>query len=101
MILEALGQLFDVLRRPPRHFHAEMQAHLRQHFLDLVQRLAAKVRGPQHFGFGPQIVARRVTFADLRVTQPSLQRSYLVPSYTTAKNGEAEALDLLAYILGG
>jgi zinc protease len=49
----------------------------------------------------PQIVERRVTFADLRVTQPSLQRSYLVPSYTTAKDNEAEALDLLAFILGG
>ena len=49
----------------------------------------------------PQIAERRVTFADLRVTQPSLQRSYLVPSYTTAKDGEAEALDVLAHILGG
>ncbi len=49
----------------------------------------------------PQIVERRVTFADLRVTQPSLQRSYLVPSYTSAKEHEAEALDVLAYILGG
>jgi zinc protease len=49
----------------------------------------------------PQIVERRVTFADLRVTQPSLQRSYLVPSYTNAKEHEAEALDVLAYILGG
>src|SRR6185503_13881534 len=47
----------------------------------------------------PQIVERRVTFADLRVTQRSLQRSYLVPSYTTAKENEAEALDLLAYVL--
>ena len=34
-------------------------------------------------------------------TQPSLQRSYLVPSSTTAKPGEAEALDVLAHILGG
>jgi zinc protease len=49
----------------------------------------------------PQIAERRVTFADLRVTQPSLQRSYLVPSYTTAKDNEGEALDLLAYVLGG
>ena len=30
MLFEALGELFDVLRRPARHFHAEMQAHLRQ-----------------------------------------------------------------------
>jgi zinc protease len=49
----------------------------------------------------PQIAERRVTFADLRVTQPSLQRSYLVPSYTNAKENEAEALDVLAFILGG
>src|SRR6478735_6245936 len=48
MILEALGQLVDVLRRPARHFHAEMQSHLGQYFLDLVQRLAPEVRGTQH-----------------------------------------------------
>ncbi len=49
----------------------------------------------------PQISERRVTFADLRVPQPSLQRSYLVPSYTTAKDREGEALDLLSYVVGG
>jgi len=49
----------------------------------------------------PQIVERRVTFADPRVTQPSLQRTYLVPSLTTAKGDEAYALDVLAHILGG
>ena len=49
----------------------------------------------------PQIAERRVTFADLRVTQPNLQRSYLVPSFTNAKDGEGEALELLAYVLGG
>src|SRR3984885_9604507 len=51
MILEALGELVDILRRPARHFHAEMQTHLGQHFLDLVQRLAAEVRGTEHFRF--------------------------------------------------
>ena len=49
----------------------------------------------------PQIVERRVTFADLRVTQPSLQRSYLVPSFTTAERDDAYALDVLAHVLGG
>jgi zinc protease len=44
--------------------------------------------------------ARHVTLADPRVAQPSLQRSYLVPSYATAKPGEAEAIDVLAHILG-
>src|SRR5664279_1326109 len=48
MILEALGQFVDIFRRPARHFHAEMQPHLGQHFLDLVQRLAAEVRGAEH-----------------------------------------------------
>jgi zinc protease len=43
---------------------------------------------------------RRVTLADPRVAQPSLQRSYLVPSYATAQPNEAEALDVLAHILG-
>ena len=35
----------------PGHLHAEMQAHGRQHFLDLVQRLAAEVRRAQHLAF--------------------------------------------------
>jgi zinc protease len=43
---------------------------------------------------------RSVTFADPRVTQPSLQRSYLVPSAATAKAGESEALEVLSQILG-
>jgi zinc protease len=47
----------------------------------------------------PQAV-RHVTLADPRVAQPSLQRSYLVPSYATARPGEAEALDVLAHVLG-
>ena len=33
-------------------------------------------------------------------TQPSLQRSYLVPSFATGKPGEAEALEVLSHILG-
>jgi zinc protease len=44
---------------------------------------------------------RHVTLADPRVAQPSLQRAYLVPSLIGAKPGEAEALDVLAQILGG
>ncbi|WP_341990439.1 pitrilysin family protein [Azorhizobium sp. AG788] len=44
---------------------------------------------------------RRVSLSDARVAQPSLQRSYLVPSYRTAKDHESEALDVLAQILGG
>jgi zinc protease len=43
---------------------------------------------------------RTVTLADPRVAQPSLQRSYLVPSAVTAKAGESEALEILSQILG-
>jgi zinc protease len=46
------------------------------------------------------VAVRQVTMADEHVAQPSLQRSYLVPSSTTAKPGEAEALDILAHVLG-
>jgi zinc protease len=46
------------------------------------------------------VAVRQVTLADPRVAQPSLQRSYLVPSYARQQNGEAEALDVLARILG-
>ncbi|HET7718242.1 MAG TPA: pitrilysin family protein [Bauldia sp.] len=45
--------------------------------------------------------ARTVTLSDPQVTQSSMQRVYLAPSYVTGKPGEGEALDLLAEILGG
>jgi zinc protease len=48
-----------------------------------------------------QNTRRTVSMADPRVSVPSFSRSWLVPSYHTAKPGEAEALDLLAEILGG
>ena len=47
------------------------------------------------------VVAQSLEYRDERVTTPSWQRSFLVPSYRTSKQGEAEALDLLSAILGG
>ncbi len=44
---------------------------------------------------------RLVTLTDEKVEQPSHQRVYLTPSYATAAPGEAEALELLAHLLGG
>ncbi|WP_127091331.1 M16 family metallopeptidase [Aquabacter cavernae] len=44
---------------------------------------------------------RRVELTDPRVAQPTVQRSYLVPSYRTGEGREAVALDLAAQILGG
>jgi zinc protease len=50
----------------------------------------------------PAPVARRlVTLNDEKVEQPSWQRCYLAPSFRTAQPGEAEALEVLAHLLGG
>jgi zinc protease len=49
----------------------------------------------------PPLAARTVTLADPKVTQPSMQRVYLAPSYTTGEPGEGAALDILSEILGG
>ena len=42
-LFQPLGHVFNVLGRPFCNFHAEMEAHLHQNFLDFVQRLAPKV----------------------------------------------------------
>ncbi len=47
------------------------------------------------------IAARRVTMLDQRAASPTIQRSYLAPSYATANGRAALALDLLSDILGG
>lgn len=44
---------------------------------------------------------RQVTLADEKVEQPRYQRIHLVPSYTTAAPGQAEALEVLSFLLGG
>jgi len=49
----------------------------------------------------PAEAPRTVTLADPRVEQPSVSRYYLTPSRTTAKPGESEALEVLAFALGG
>lgn len=48
-----------------------------------------------------QNTRRTVTLADPRVGVASFSTRWVVPSYRTARPGEAEALDLLAEILGG
>src|SRR6185503_8974129 len=56
---------------------------------------------PRHRPQEPaQVAQRHVTLADAQVQQPSLSRSYLVPSSATAKPGESEALEVLSFILG-
>ncbi|RUW26199.1 insulinase family protein [Mesorhizobium sp. M4B.F.Ca.ET.215.01.1.1] len=48
-----------------------------------------------------QNTKRSVTLSDARVSVPTFSTQWVVPSYHTARPGEAEALDLLAEILGG
>lgn len=77
---------------------------------DEVRKLAEETYGrvPRVAKAGPRMrpqepsqeAPRTVTLADPRVTQPTIQRYYLVPSYTTGRDGEAEALDVLTHILG-
>ena len=44
---------------------------------------------------------RLVTLTDEKVEQPTHQSIFLVPSYRSAAPGEAEALEILAHLLGG
>jgi zinc protease len=49
----------------------------------------------------PDVVQRRLRLVDERAGTPVLLRYYRVASYASARSGEAEALELLAWILGG
>jgi zinc protease len=49
----------------------------------------------------PDVAARRVSLQDERAGAPVLLRYYRVPSYASARPGEAESIELLAWILGG
>jgi zinc protease len=63
---------------------------------------------PQRAGIPPRLrpqepppaAVRSLTMSDPRVEMPVVQRSYLVPSFRTAKPGVSEALEVLAHILG-
>ncbi len=49
----------------------------------------------------PMETARTVTLTSDQVKQPSVRRSFMAPSYSTAEGPEAAALALLTEILGG
>jgi zinc protease len=49
----------------------------------------------------PQIAPRRVSYADARVAQPYVIRTYLAPQRSTGDQREAAALTLLSELLGG
>ncbi len=77
---------------------------------DTVFRLAGETYG--RMDANPRIVARtrppaigrttreRVRLADQRVRQPSLTHTHVVPSYRSARPGEAEALEVLSQVIG-
>ena len=79
--------------------------------VDEVRRLAEKYYGalPNTATPAPRlrteepepIAARRIIMSDPRMGIDLLQRSYIVPSFTTAASNEAAALDVLTDILGG
>src|SRR5690606_12396702 len=48
-----------------------------------------------------QNTARTVTLSDPRISVPSMRRHWVVPQYQSGKASDAEALELLAEILGG
>ncbi len=47
------------------------------------------------------VAARRVAMQDPKVATPSVQRAYLAPAYATGSKSPAEALEVLAELLGG
>jgi zinc protease len=79
--------------------------------VDEIRALAEETYGeiPDTMGFVPRErpqpqplrADRTVELSDPRVTQPSTQIAWLVPSYATAEGNAPEALDLLSEILGG
>ncbi len=49
----------------------------------------------------PQLVERRMTFTDARISQPYMVRSYLAPERDAGDQREAARLAMLAEVLGG
>jgi len=49
----------------------------------------------------PQLAERRIVFADPRIAQPYLARSYLAPERDPGDQGQAAALTYLAELIGG
>ena len=78
---------------------------------DEVRRIAADTYGSIPARAAPPLRARPqepplraerlVSLADEKVEQAAYERIFVVPSYATAAPGEAEALELLAHVLGG
>ncbi|MGL4311995.1 MAG: M16 family metallopeptidase [Paracoccaceae bacterium] len=80
-------------------------------FPDDVVRLAEQYYGPLEPSPGivererpsepPQLAERRIAFADPRVAQPYVMRTYLAPERDSGAQEKAAALTMLAEVLGG
>jgi len=58
--------------------------------------------GPRIRASEPRISAElRVVLRNQNVSQPAIRKGWVVPSYATASGNDAEALDVLASVLGG
>lgn len=77
---------------------AQVKELAEKHYGVMKPRELAKQARPQE---PPPRAARRVAMKDPQVGVPSFARLYLAPSYKSAKDGEAYALELMSYILGG
>lgn len=76
----------------------EVRALAEEHYGKIPRRIEVtreRVQEPVHR------THRRVELRSPLASQPSLRRSYVVPSFNTGADGEGEALDLFAEILGG
>jgi zinc protease len=62
---------------------------------------ACAVAGRQTIIEPPPIAARQVTLRDARVTQPAWSQSFLAPSHLAGAREHADALQVLAELLGG
>lgn len=78
---------------------AEVQAMAERYYgpLEPTPGLAPRIRPSEP----PQLSERRMSFADPRVAQPYLMRTYLAPERDAGAQGKAAALTYLAEILGG
>jgi zinc protease len=77
---------------------AEVERLAREHYGPLEPIGAAPRARPQE---PPQIAPRRMTFADERVSNPYVVRTYLAPERDAGAQEDAAALTMLAEVLGG
>lgn len=77
---------------------AQVKELAEKHYGPLKPREIAKRVRPQE---PPPKAARRIAMTDPQAGVSMFARLYLAPSYTSAKDGEAYALAVMSYILGG